>query len=110
MVSEVGPRNNDYMFALTHENGEVVWDQTSVFDNDGNEHRTFSQTLALTAGVYDLNVALTATSFFTANFGFAGRALATFSITPVPLGNPLALLAGSFAVLASIRWPRRGAQ
>lgn len=55
-------------------------------------------------------ISLTATSFFTANFGFAGRALATFSITPVPLGNPLALLAGSFAVPASIRRPRRGAQ
>ena len=110
MVSELGPRNNDYTFALTHENGEVVWDQTSVFDDDGNVHRTFLQTLALMAGVYDLNVALTATSFFTANFGFAGRALATFSITPVPLGNPLALLVRSCAVLGRIRRQRRGAQ
>lgn len=81
-----------------------------MFDVDGNEHRTFSQTLTLTAGIYDLNVALTATSFSTANFGFAGRALATFSITPMPLGNPLALLAGSFAVLGRILRRERSAE
>ena len=103
MVSELGPRNNDYRFALTREDGEVVWDQTSIFDEDGNEHRDFTQSLILGPGVYTLDVGLTASSFFTANFGVSGRALASFSITPVPLGDSMLLLASGVSLLVGGR-------
>lgn len=76
----------------------MIWDQTSIFDDDGNEHRAFTQTLLLSADVYHLDAALAASSFFSGDFGFSGRVLATFSINPVPLGHPLAMMAGAKAL------------
>ena len=106
-ASELGPRGNAYTFSLTRDNGEVVWDQTSIIDGDGNEQRVFTTHVVLTAGVYNLETALTATSFFSGNFGFAGRALARFSITPVPLTNPLVLLASAGTLIAGLGRRRR---
>ncbi len=99
MISELGPRANSFTFSLSRDDGTVIWNETSVFDDDGNEHRAFTRTLLLNTGVYNLESALNATSFFVGEFGFSGRALATYSLTAVPLGNPL-LLMGSALVLA----------
>ena len=98
MISELGPRGNSFTFSLSRDDGAVIWNETSVFDDDGNEHRAFARTLLLTAGVYHLGSTLSASSFFSGDFGFSGRGLATYSITPVPLVHPLVLMASATAL------------
>lgn len=112
MSSEIGPRLNDFDFALTRENGDVIWDQTEIFDLDGNPDRTFTQLLDLAPGVYDLDVALSAASFFsTSDMGASGRVLADFSIVPVPEADTMAITLGGLLLLgwAGRRPSRRAA-
>ena len=78
MISALRPRDNSFTFSLSRDDGAVLWNETSVFDDDANEHRAFARTLLLTAGVYHLGSALGASSFFSGDFGFAGRGLATY--------------------------------
>ena len=100
MNSEIGPRLNQFDFALTRENGDVVWDQTEIVDIDGNPDRTFTQLLDLAPGVYDLGVVLSAASFFsTSDMGASGRVLADFSIVPVPEADTMVTTLGGLLLL-----------
>lgn len=102
MTSEVGPTRSDFTFVLRNDSGDVVWADTVLFDDDGNEIRSFSRSLGLAAGVYQLNTALTASSSFDNNFGSAGRAVGAFTITAVPEPDTAAMVFGGLVAMAFV--------
>jgi hypothetical protein len=102
MQSEVGPVRSDFTFLLRNDAGDVVWADTVLFDDDGNEIRSFSRSLALAAGVYQLDTALTASSSFDNNFGSAGRAVGAFTITAVPEADTATMVFGGLVAMAFV--------
>ena len=94
-------------FSLKDDAGAVVWADTVLFDDDGNEIRSFSRSLALSAGVYDLNATLTASSSFDNNFGSAGRAVGAFTITAVPEADTVMMMFGGLVAMAFVARRRR---
>lgn len=92
MSSNVTPSRSSYNFALLDGGGQSVWNQTSIFDVNGNETRDFVVTLNLGAGTYALNTALGASSFVDNGSSGAGRAVASFTLAAAPVPEPGATL------------------
>lgn len=92
MSSNVTPSRSSYNFALLDGGGQSVWNQTSIFDVNGNETRDFVVTLNLGAGAYALNTALGASSFVDNSSSGAGRAVASFTLAAAPVPEPGAAL------------------
>lgn len=106
MDSEVGPSRSSYSFALTQVGGGTVWNQTSLFDADGNEIRSFTTLLQLDAGSYNLGVVLGASSQFRNEDAESGRAVASFTLSPVPEPGTASLAAVGFALLGALAYRR----
>lgn len=102
MESEVGPNRSDYTFLLRNDAGDAVWADTVLFDDAGNEIRSFSRSLLLSAGVYQLDAALTASSAFDNNFGSSGRAIGAFTITAVPEANTWTMMVGGLLAMGFV--------
>lgn len=102
MESEVGPNRSDYTFLLRSDAGNVVWADTVLFDDAGNEIRSFSRSLLLAAGVYQLDAALTASSAFDNNFASSGRAVGAFTITAVPEADTWTMMVGGMLAMGFV--------
>jgi hypothetical protein len=102
MQSEVGPNRSDYTFLLRSDAGNVVWADTVLFDDAGNEIRSFSRSLLLAAGVYQLDAVLTASSAFDNNFGSSGRAVGAFTITAVPEADTWTMMVGGMLAMGFV--------
>jgi hypothetical protein len=104
MSSEVGPSRSSYSFLLADLSGTTVWDQTSLFDANGNETRDFTTLLTMGAGSYNLAVVLGASSTFRNDESSAGRAIANFVLSPVP--EPSTALQAALALTLLGGWMR----
>ena len=108
MSSNLTPSRSGYTFSLA-QGDSSIWNDTSIFDANGNEVRDFSVVLNLGAGTYDLNTVLGASSFITNSSSGAGRAVATFSLQALPVPEPataLQILAGLLLIAAFAAGPR----